>query len=116
MSADLFELRYMYRDGGNYKFRSSVIISGELPLGELEEHLLFGEYFIPEDIGLPDLSPSVKGDDDHDLHEFEEIIPLESGAPLVSADVLLARIKSANYAGWFLKKLNRWPKQERNSL
>jgi len=116
MNADLFELRYMYRDGANYKFRGRVIISGTLSLEELNEHLLFGEYFIPEDVGLPDLSPSVRGDDDHDLHEFEEIVRAEEGNPLISADVLLARMKAANRAGWFRKKTNRWPKEERNRL
>lgn len=104
MNEGVFEIRYMYRDAGNYKFRGSILIYGEIKFADIEPHLLFGEYFIPQEIGIPDLRPTIKNNDDHELHEFEEICPVEGGEPFLSASNLLSRIEIANKRGWFRNK------------
>lgn len=101
MNEEIFELQYLYRDAGNYKFRGRIFIAGGLCLTQLRRFLIWEEFFIPEKIGLPDLRPTVRNDDDHLLHEFEEVVLATEGRPQMTAKDLGSRIKTASKNGWF---------------
>jgi hypothetical protein len=71
--------QYLYRDGGNNKAFGEVTLDGELCDGAaavIRAALLDGEWFIPEQVGLPPLQPQLakwsggRTELDHDLHEF----------------------------------------------
>jgi hypothetical protein len=53
------KVTYMYRDGGNYKTTTDIVLSGTIPESDKTEILsTFGEGgFIPHKLGLPHLSP-----------------------------------------------------------
>ncbi|KEO71628.1 hypothetical protein [Anditalea andensis] len=71
---------YLYRDAANYKQFGSVVVSPpegstleELDLN-LKKHLIQEEFFVPSNLGIPNLQafpydPSV----DHEWHEYEEL-------------------------------------------
>jgi hypothetical protein len=63
-------IEYMYRDAGNYKFYGSCILRGEVAAEDVAPYLIDGEFFIPQHVGLRSLTPEVRNDDDHMLHEF----------------------------------------------
>lgn len=92
---------YLYRDAGNYKFWGEFNVRGELSLDDLGPHLLDGEYFVPQQIGVLSLVPQVRNDDDHLLHEFCQIEPAPTGPYLCTSRELLTRIRRANAQGWF---------------
>lgn len=94
---------YLYRDAGNYKFRGSVFVGGRFDTSDLTKFLISSEYFIPRRVGLRSLSPVPATDQDHDLHEIEDIAPVEDPLPeAISGRVLLHRFKRAFYEGWFI--------------
>lgn len=81
---------YMYRDASNYKQTLNLVFEGELTDAEREAffaHLDDGEYFIAEQVGLPNLREDWEShyEDDHIWHEFVEWEPTE--APATSEDV-----------------------------
>jgi len=92
---------YLYRDAGNYKFRGEFLLVGDFKLADIANSLIDGEYFIPRKIGLPDLLPEIRNDEDHMLHEFESIEAVETRAPAFVAQDFAARVRAANNAGWF---------------
>ena len=66
----------MYRDGANWKTRSSVVLKGAIsPEQEkrIWENLVDEMLFIPEAIGLLSLSPETWGSDDHPWHELTKL-------------------------------------------
>jgi hypothetical protein len=91
----------LYRDAGNYKFRGEFNIKGPLSIEELRPHLIDGEYFVPQQIGVLSLIPQVRNDDDHMLHEFWQIEPGEAAPYLFTSQELIARLRPANRRGWF---------------
>jgi hypothetical protein len=95
------KITYLYRDGGNYKFWGEFLVLGALSLDDLRPHLFDGEYFVPEQIGIPSLVPEARNDDDHMLHVFHSIEPSEPGLCPLSADELIERLRIANESGWF---------------
>lgn len=64
---------YKYTDAGNYKTWGEEVIKGTLTLNQLTPYLIDTEFFIPKDIGLPDLQPHPWTEDDHDLHTIEKL-------------------------------------------
>ena len=50
-------LTYLYRDASNYKFWGSVTIEGHLEMDQLTPYLYEGEYFLPELVEIPSLTP-----------------------------------------------------------
>lgn len=97
-----FEIFYLYRDAGNYKFRGSFVVSGDPDLDALAPFLLDRTWFVPERIGLPALRPMVTTTDDHALHEFEGVAPYEGPVGGIPAEELLRRVRSAaERDGWF---------------
>lgn len=110
-------LRYLYRDASNYKAHGAVVVSGSATLEHehrLRASLIDGEYFIPENVGLPSLrerlyeySGGSPAEDDHVLHELVELRPAtaeEAGAgPCVGAlDELLVCFEREAKAGWWV--------------
>ena len=67
------KITYKYTDAGNYKTWGEEVIKGTLILNQLTPYLIDTEFFIPHDIGLPDLQPHPWTEDDHDLHTIEEL-------------------------------------------
>lgn len=67
------KLRYIYRDENNYKNAGTVIFSGMInPFLEsrFRHSLDVGEFFIAEQIGVPELFFTKKSEADHPWHEF----------------------------------------------
>lgn len=92
---------HLYRDASNYKFWGEFHVAGELSLDELEPHLLHGQYFVPEKIGLPSLVPEVQNSDDHLLHEFSHVEAVPMTPYWITSGELTARVRFANAQGWF---------------
>ncbi len=74
------EFKYLYRDAGNFKSFSSVIVANPDSLAaedaesRLRECLIDGTYFIAELVQLPTLFPSPRIESlDHSWHEFETV-------------------------------------------
>jgi hypothetical protein len=82
MSAAHSEFRYLYRDASNYKAYGSLILRGlatEIDKAALIERLEAGEFFVAEQVGIPDLYEPLVAlsggvtHDDHAWHAFESI-------------------------------------------
>ena len=89
-------ISYQYRDGSNYKQFQELVLFGTLTvkqqtliINKLEE----GEYFIPSQVGLPDLQDrmiSFPNSDDHvwhELHSFEDVTK-EQTHPMTAKELL----------------------------
>jgi len=70
-------LEYLYRDASNYKQFGSVVLQGSISVKDIRPLLIDGEYFIPSQVGLPDLQHKFKEQefeyptgDDHAWHEI----------------------------------------------
>ena len=50
MGSEKYEVRYLYRDATNYKFRGLFIVAGYLDLECLRPFLFDREWFVPEGI------------------------------------------------------------------
>lgn len=97
-----YEVGYLYRDEGNYKFRGRFVVRGYLDTEALRPFLFDGQWFVPERVGLPALRPPEAGLGDHLLHEFEEVTPYSGNDPGIPADVLVRRIRAIGPGdGWF---------------
>lgn len=94
-------VNYLYRDAGNYKFRGSFEVAGDLSFNQIQEFLIYGEYFIPEKVGVSSLAPEVMNDDDHQLHEIEGIVSAERAENSIPASNIKRRFKKASQEGWF---------------
>jgi len=73
------KFEYLYRDAANYKQFGCVVLNNptkidpELATKLIREHLIDGEFFLPEKIQVPfleqfDYNPEI----DHDWYEFEK--------------------------------------------
>lgn len=92
---------YLYRDAGNYKWFSEVVIAGVLKLEDIEHFLFEHHFFIPSEVGLPGLQPEVLTEDDHIWHE---IVSLKKSAAEPSSELCAAELikgfELANAANW----------------
>lgn len=95
------EITYLYRDASNYKFWGSFVVSGRFYPAEVEQFLFDREFFVPQKLGIPSLTPKERNEDDHDLHTFESAEPTEVPANLCSSKELARRIEAAHRDGWF---------------
>lgn len=88
------QLTYLYRDAGNFKIWNEILLVGSIN-AELHrvctEALECGEFFIPEQVGLPSLQRALARDGgvsrrlDHAWHTFESIRNLD-GVPINSEE------------------------------
>jgi hypothetical protein len=73
-----YRIEYLYRDAANYKQFASVVLVGAITSQELHTiaaALDSGLYFIPSQVGLPDLQSAMSGfpdpESDHVWHELD---------------------------------------------
>ena len=71
---------YGYRDASNYKESAEVVFSGKFDhelLSKMLDKLQGGMFFIPGQVGLPDIQNKLGGwsEDDHPFHYFLSIEP-----------------------------------------
>lgn len=67
------EIHYLYRDAGNYKLYSNIVIAGEMTEDQenaIKECLVDSTWFKPAEVGLPDDKRYSGTEDDHDLFEW----------------------------------------------
>ncbi|MCK5036098.1 MAG: hypothetical protein KAS73_09425 [Candidatus Sabulitectum sp.] len=95
------KITYKYTDAGNYKTWGEEVIKGTLTLNQLTPYLIDTEFFIPKDIGLPDLQPLPWTEDDHDLHTIEEL-EATTDKPTIShnAESLVGNFRRARAGEW----------------
>ena len=70
-------ISYIYRDGNNYKQGFELIVPGKMDKDFILDCCDEGEYFIPGQVGLPELQGQMinfPSDADHVWHELEEIV------------------------------------------
>jgi len=78
MAQTIFE--YLYRDASNYKAHGAVLLDGRLSearMREIQNQFGRDEYFVADQLGVPDLRPRLwewsdghPNEDDHSWHEF----------------------------------------------
>jgi hypothetical protein len=96
-----YEVEYLYRDAGNYKYRAHFVVDQFIDLGKLKEFLFDEVYFVPDLVGLPSLVPCPRNSDDHILHEFVDILPIDDLSVPRSAQKLIADFERNSNLGWF---------------
>lgn len=95
------KITYKYTDAGNYKTWGEEVIKGELTLNQLTPYLIDTEFFIPKDIGLPNLQPYPRNEDDHDLHTIEELTVTADKATIrINAETLIKNFRRAKDREW----------------
>jgi hypothetical protein len=107
----MYVLNYMYRDADNYKQHGEVTLSRALTEQETERirrALDMGEYFIPQQVGMPPLQMNFGGidpDSDHAWHELGDVS--EAYGPNTrnhggeyDTDELIAAFEQAAQDGW----------------
>lgn len=108
----ILKIEYLYRDAGNYKQWNTAYTKGyltEYEIRELIESLDFGEYFIPEMVGLPEVKfDSIDPELDHMWFELNKNDityekPQDQRVAYTSKE-LLARFKEASRKGWYDRK------------
>lgn len=95
-------IHYLYRDGSNYKFRATFCVQGELTLGDMEPFLIDGQFFLPNALGIPSLVPVRRNEDDHELHEIEQLVHEPALARAIPVSQFLHDLKASSDRGWFL--------------
>ena len=96
-------VEYMYRDAGNWKFRDRFWLKGIVAQADVEPFVTPDLQFIPRDIGVKDLVPEIKNDDDHFLHEFVEFAPCQAPEPngtVLNRNHFLEDLVHGRSAGW----------------
>lgn len=93
---------YLYRDASNYKSWNEVILAGTLTKEQVRTIMSLcdsGEYFIPSQVGLPEVRFSDISEDDHVWFELaEEGFQMTTAKPteLITAEELYQNFLSVN--------------------
>lgn len=94
-------LGYLYRDACNYKKFNDVVLSGIIQEKQIKPLLKDKLFFIPSDVGLPDLQDDPFSVDDHIWHEIEKIELTENSPTLeIGASLLIEKFKDASQNNW----------------
>ena len=100
-------MSYMYRDAFNYKYTESITVEGSLTFRDLKPYLNDGEYFAPDDVGLPhpgrEHATGWPSSDDHCWCELAvgDFKPAnDSDETLMLAKDLIAAFKKASEEDW----------------
>ena len=99
---------YLYRDAANYKQHADVVVRGRVGFEDLKPFLESGEWFIPGDVGLPDLQHNfalqgcaLPTADDHVWHELVSCEPADASPTMdMTAAELMQRFRDAARSGW----------------
>ena len=95
------QFSYLYRDAWNFKKIHSVVLPGILTLEQIEPFLREQTFFIPSEVGLPDLQEDVFKSYDHIWHEIETIeLTEDQSIGTIDATSLLANFKNASNQDW----------------
>ena len=98
-------IHYLYRDANNYKAHHEIIVRGAVTFADVTPFLDSGEFFIPSQVGLPDLQSKLgqPTDDDHVWHHLtlEDFTPTsEPPTVKLTARDLRTRFRRAHATGW----------------
>lgn len=100
-------IEYLYRDGGNFKHTARIVLEGPMTdedalmiRGKLDN----GSYFIPSQVGLPDLQPYLLqfGPYTEDDHVFHELLDAEKTDETPTCAVSTARLLES------FRNVSRW--------
>jgi hypothetical protein len=92
---------YLYRDACNYKKFNDVVLSGIIKENQIEPFLKDKLFFVPSEVGLPDLQDDVFSVDDHIWHEFEKIELTEEPANIeLKASLLIRKFQKSFRDNW----------------
>lgn len=97
------KINYLYRDASNYKQPQSVVVEGELSKGQIEQiyETCDGEYFIPAQIGLPEIRFDKITEDDHCWFEIGEIeLTEDKPTELETAEEIYKNFMNVKEKGW----------------
>lgn len=100
------QIDYLYRDASNYKQHNSCIIAGEISDSQIEtimECLSEGEYFIPEQVGLPAKRFGELSEDDHcwmELDEYSFEHTKKKPTAKMNVNQLVENFQNAKHDGW----------------
>ena len=97
------KISYMYRDACNYKRPQSVVLSGELTKGQIQQiyDSCDGEFFIPAQVGLPEIRFGEITEDDHCWFEIGDItLTLDNPTENYTAKEVLDKFLDAKENGW----------------
>lgn len=95
------KIKYMYRDGSNFKFLGWFTVEGSLSFNDIQKYLHESEFFIPHEVGLDHLLNLPMNQDDHYLHTFENFEATDEIEYICSAEEFSERMCKANSKGWF---------------
>jgi hypothetical protein len=92
---------YFYRDACNYKTYNEVVLEGKLEKIFLKQFLFEGTFFVPSEIGLPDLQSFPLKVYDHIWHEIDFCESTkEKPTVKISANELLKYFKISYGKNW----------------
>jgi hypothetical protein len=95
-------INYLYRDAANYKQFGEVVVAGSMERNQLAPLLKDQEFFIPSKVGMADIQPDMRTEDDHIWHEIISLEQTSENPSLgITADQLLQRFKSAFENSWY---------------
>ena len=101
-------LTYLYRDASNYKFWGTVTIEGHLEMDQLTPYLHEGEYFLPELVEIPSLTPSPMTEDDHNWHQLFSVEYSKIVECSVRASEFVKLFRHGSQIGWPLPTRFLW--------
>lgn len=91
----------MYRDAGNYKFYHEVVIRGKLKFEDLKPYFHDHDFFIPSQLGWPDLQPEPLTDHDHIWHQIYDVkLTEEKVTSDFSANILVQTFIELHSKNW----------------
>ena len=94
-------INYLYRDASNYKQFGEVVVEGPMERSQLGPLLKDQEFFIPSKVGMADLQPDMRTEDDHIWHEIEGLTRTSERPSLdITAEQLLQRFKDMSKSRW----------------
>ena len=100
------KFEYLYRDASNYKQFHFVIVKGVIAQQQVRCYLFDKLYFIPSEIGLPDLQLEPLTQDDHVWHEIECLTRTEEPATVpFTARQLLHSFRKSHLNDWNFSKV-----------
>lgn len=94
-------VEYLYRDAGNWKFWGKFSVTGNLSFEDIRPFLLDNLWFVPQAVGVPTLTPAIRNQDDHCLHEIYMLTPIQLSFSLMTAGDFLDSLKAANKKSWW---------------
>ena len=103
------QLEYLYHNAGNYKWFGEVVISGALKRVDIEPYLYEHQFFIPSEVGLPDLQPEKLTEEDHIWHEIVSLKETKAEPTVeISAGIFVEGFKATHAVEWnWLKVMER---------